>query len=123
MVRVRRGARHPGLTLHVRAGAIQALEFTYELSLRMLRRFLRATEDSPGAVDEMSFNDLVRRGGARGPLRAELADWKGFRRDRGTTSHAHDEARAQAVFATIPAFLAEAKYLLARLVEEGDRAR
>jgi len=109
------------LALHLRAGAIQAFEFTYELAIKTLKRFLQATEADPGAVDAMSFNELIRRGWEAGLLSAELVDWKGFRRDRGTTSHAYDEAKAKVVFDAIPAFLAEARFLLATITDRQDR--
>ena len=103
------------LARHLRAAAIQAFEFTYELSVKMLRRYLETTETNPTAVDEMTFNELIRRGYEAGVLEAELDAWKRFRRDRRTTSHAYDDAKARDVFAGIPAFLAEAKILLSRI--------
>ena len=111
----------PKLARHLRAAAIQAFEFTYELSVKMLRRYLEATEPNPAVVDEMTFNELVRRGYERGLLHAELDAWKVFRRDRGTTSHSYDEAKASEVYAGIPAFLAEARVLLAEI--EGRQAK
>lgn len=99
------------LALHLRAAAIQAFEFTYELSVRMLRRYLLANEASPAVVDELDFNGLIRLGYARGLLNEELAAWRLFRQDRGTTSHAYDERKARAVFDHIPGFLAEARFL------------
>ncbi|MGD9583087.1 MAG: HI0074 family nucleotidyltransferase substrate-binding subunit [Lysobacterales bacterium] len=100
------------LARHLRAAAIQAFEFTYELTFKMLKRYLEATEPNPASVDEMSFNDIIRRGNELGLLQAELASWKAFRKDRGTTSHAYDEAKAKDVFASIPGFLSEAKFVL-----------
>ena len=105
----------PRLARHLRAAAILAFAFTYELSVKMLKRYLETTEANPASVDEMTFNELIRRGYEAGLLQAELSEWKGFRRDRGTTSHAYDEAKAREVFAAIPAFLAEARFLLAQI--------
>jgi nucleotidyltransferase substrate binding protein (TIGR01987 family) len=105
----------PRLALHLRAAAIQAFEFTYELSFKILKRYLEATETNPAAVDDMTFNELVRRGFELGLLQAEMAEWKEFRKDRGTTSHAYDEEKAQDVFEGIPDFLEEAKFLLAQI--------
>ena len=111
----------PRLARHLRAAAIQAFEFTYELSVKMLKRYLETTEANPASVDEMTFNELIRSGYEAGLLRAELSDWKNFRRDRGTTSHAYHEDKARAVFATIPAFLAEARFLLAEINTRQER--
>ena len=105
------------LALHLRAAAIQAFGYTYELAVKTLRRYLSESEANPASVDEMSFNDLVRHGYAAGLLAAELAEWKEFRRNRGITSHTDDAAKARAIFDTIPAFLTEARFLLARIAE------
>jgi len=110
------------LALHLRAAAIQAFEFTYELSYKTLKRYLEETEPNPSSVEEMTFNELVRRGFERGLLQAELADWKAFRKDRGTTSHTYDEAKAQDVFETIPAFLREARFLLSQIKQRQETA-
>lgn len=107
--------KDPRLGLHLRAGAIQAFEFTYELTVKMLRRFLESTESNPAAVGDLSFNDLIRLGSQRGLLGAELADWQEFRKDRGTTSHTYDNEKAEDVFNSIPAFLTEARFLLAQI--------
>jgi nucleotidyltransferase substrate binding protein (TIGR01987 family) len=113
---------NPRLALHLRAAAIQAFEFTYELSIKTLKRFLEATEANPSAVEEMSFNEMIRRGYELGLLQAEIAAWRAFRRDRGTTSHAYDEAKALIVFEATPAFATEAKFLLAQIRERQERA-
>lgn len=100
---------------HLRAAAIQAFEFTFELSYKMVKRFLETTEANPSAIDEMSFNEIIRRAHEVGILKAELKLWQEFRKDRGTTSHTYNEDKAQDVFETIPAFLSEVKFLLEQL--------
>lgn len=110
------------LALHLRAAAIQAFEFTYELTLKMLKRYLGLTEANPSLVDEMSFNELIRKGYERGLLHSELAAWKEYRRERGTTSHTYDEDKAQEVFEDIPNFLEDAKFLLKELNRRGERS-
>lgn len=104
-----------GLMLQLRAAAIQAFEFTYELSWKMLRRYLMLTEPNPSEVADMSFPDLIRTGCARGLLQSEWSVWKGFRQDRSITSHTYDENKAKEVFEHIPKFLNEVQYLLGNL--------
>ena len=101
----------PRLALHLRAAAIQAFEFTYELSFKMLRRFLESSDASPKTIEDLDFSGLVRAGYARGLLNEEIKVWREFRQDRGTTSHAYDNDKAQEVFDKIPRFLSEAKFL------------
>ncbi len=100
------------LAMHLRAGAIQAFEYTYELTFKTLKRYLEQTESNPASIDEMSFNEIIRRGYEKGLLQGELTKWREFRRDRGTTSHTYQESKAIIVYENIPAFVAELKYML-----------
>jgi nucleotidyltransferase substrate binding protein (TIGR01987 family) len=95
----------------LRDGLIQRFEFTYELSHRMLRRYLRQVSASPDLVDQMSFQELIRAGNEQGLLRADWRDWRRFRDMRARTSHAYDAAIAAEVTAGIPGFLHEAMAL------------
>jgi nucleotidyltransferase substrate binding protein (TIGR01987 family) len=113
---------HDRLALHLRAATIQAFEFTYELSMKVLKRYLETTNPNPAFLDTMSFNDLIRAGFEAGLLDAELAKWKSFRQSRGTTSHTYDETKAQEIFETIPAFLLEAKFLAKRIEDRQEKS-
>ena len=103
------------MTEALRMAAIQAFEYSYEISVKMLRRFLEMTEPNPSALDDATFQGLIRLGSERGLLKSDLPVWMEFRRQRGTTSHAYDEKKAAQVHASIPAFLADAQFLLAEL--------
>jgi len=105
----------PELALHLRAAAIQAFEFTYELSVKMLRRTIEKIEASEFTVRDMTFDELIRRAWSIGLLNEEVAQWREFRKLRGTTSHAYDEDKAELVYREIPRFLAEAQHLYAAL--------
>jgi nucleotidyltransferase substrate binding protein (TIGR01987 family) len=95
----------------IRDGLIQRFEFTYELSHKMLKRYLEAAAPSPEVIDAMSFADLIRTGNEQGLLLGEWPDWKAYRDMRSKTSHTYDVAKALEVVAGIPAFLAEAVFL------------
>jgi len=105
----------PTLAAHLRAAAIQAFEFTYELAVKMLKRQLGQIESSDVVVRDMSFDELIRRGWAIGLLNEEIAQWREFRKQRGTTSHTYDAKKAELIFQEIPRFLSEAQYLYASL--------
>lgn len=105
----------PGLVRQLRAAAIQAFEFTYELSWKMIKKYLQMTEPNPNEIENMSFPDLIRTACERGLLQSELSVWKGFRQDRSITSHTYDDSKAQEIFEKIPFFLKEAEYLLSTL--------
>ena len=108
---------NPRLKRHLRAAVIQAFEFTYELSFRMLRRYLELASANPAEIDELVFNDVIREAYRQALLRSELPEWMEFRRNRGTTSHTYNEEKAQEVFEAFPTFYRSARYLLNRLQE------
>jgi nucleotidyltransferase substrate binding protein (TIGR01987 family) len=99
----------------VRDGLIQRFEFTYELSHRMLKRYLKETAASPDDIERMPFADLIRTGNAEGLLRGEWPAWRRFREMRTRTSHTYDAKAALQVVAGIPAFLQEAEHFCAEL--------
>ena len=50
----------PRLKRHLRAAVIQAFEFTYELSFRMLKRYLELASPNPAEIDSLVFNEIIR---------------------------------------------------------------
>ena len=96
----------------LRDGVIQRFEYTYELSHKVLRRFLEETEPASEQLREMSFPTLIRLGSERGLLLNGWDVWSGYRKARGKTSHVYDAAKAAEVVAQIPGFLADALHLL-----------
>ncbi len=105
----------------LRDGVIQRFKYTYELSWKMLKRYLEATLPNPEEVDGMSFPSLIRTGSEQGLLLTGWDIWVRYRKARGTTSHTYDEEKAREVFRIIPEFLKEARYLLDRLHEKSPR--
>ena len=99
----------------IRDGLIQRFEFTYELSHKMLKRYLESIAPSPETIDQMAFADLIRLGREQGLVRSEWAVWRQFRDIRNITSHTYDLKKALVVVQAIPDFLAEAQYLRDRL--------
>lgn len=98
----------------MKAGAIQAFGFTYELSWKLIKRYLETTEPSPD-FDDITFNDLIRKGYEKGLLLNDLEAWKAYRKRRGITSHTYDENKAEDIYQNIPEFLTEVKYLFKQL--------
>jgi nucleotidyltransferase substrate binding protein (TIGR01987 family) len=109
-----------GLREQLRNSVIQCFEFTYELSWKMLKRYLEATEASPADLDMGAFQSLIRLGNERGLLRSDWNRWKTYRQARTDSSHTYDAAKAESVFAMAPDFLLEAQALLATLRSRKD---
>ena len=101
--------------LQVRDGLVQRFEFTYELSHKLLKRYLERASANPDEIDQMPFADQIRTAAEQGLLRSGWPEWRSFREMRGATSHAYDETVALKVVAGIPEFLEEAAFLLSRL--------
>jgi nucleotidyltransferase substrate binding protein (TIGR01987 family) len=112
----------PGLREQLRNSVIQCFEFTYELSWKMLKRHLEATEASPDALDLATFQSLIRLGNERGLLRSDWNTWRIYRQARTDSSHTYDAAKAEAVFAIAPDFLLEARALLGTLLAQPSAA-
>jgi nucleotidyltransferase substrate binding protein (TIGR01987 family) len=99
----------------IRDGLIQRFEFTYELSHKMLRRYLKETAASPDEIERMPFADLIRTGTAQRLLRGGWPAWRRFREMRARTSDTYDANVASQVASAIPGFLEEAEHVYAEL--------
>ena len=99
----------------IRDGLIQRFEFTYEISHKMLKRYLERTSPNPEQIDAMSFADLIRTGNEQSQLLSDWNKWKVFREMRSKSSHTYDEGIALEVISVISDFIEEAKVLLSQL--------
>lgn len=97
-----------------RNSVIQCFEFTYELSWKMLKRQLAIDAATPTAIDELSFNDMIREAAVRGFI-SDPVQWMRYRKERNVTSHAYDEKMAQEVYEIAVIFLPDAIELLQKL--------
>lgn len=107
------------LFMQFRNSVIQCFEFTYELSWKMLKRFLEKTSPTPDLVDQFSFNDLFRVGAEQGLVSTPKA-WFDFRKMRNVASHTYEDKVAQEVYEAAPLLLKEATYLFQQLSIRND---
>ena len=105
----------------LRNSVIQCFEFTYELSHKMLRRYLEQIAASPEEIDPSTFQSLIRTGNEKGLLRSDWLRWKIYRQARTDSSHTYDQEKAEAVYSIAPDFLDEAKHLYGQLVERSNQ--
>lgn len=104
--------------LFIRDANIQRFEYTYELSYKMLKRYLELSEANAAEVDTFSFPTLIRTASEKGLTKNGWGIWKLFRNARNITSHTYDEDKAHQVCEAIPAFLEEAEFLLLTLKQK-----
>jgi nucleotidyltransferase substrate binding protein (TIGR01987 family) len=105
----------------VRDSVIQRFEYTFEISHKILRRFLSETESSRAEISEMLFNDLIRLGCKRGLLLNDLETWDKYRRSRNLTSHNYDKFNTEYIIAIMPLFIDEIDYELAKIMEKSSQ--
>ncbi len=98
--------------LAIRDAVIQRFEYTYSLTLKMIRRYLELTLDEPMAVDGMDFNSIIRKSSEIGLIFNDLEKWNDYRLARNLTSHTYDENKAMEVVSIVPQFEKEVEFLL-----------
>jgi nucleotidyltransferase substrate binding protein (TIGR01987 family) len=103
-----------------RGAAIQAFEFTHEVGFKLLKRQLEQMSADPGAVDQMTYLDIVRSGAEAG-LIADVARFRDYREKRNITSHTYDVRKAEQILAVLPAFAADMRHLF-RELQDRNRA-
>ncbi|MBT4962546.1 MAG: hypothetical protein HOI53_00310 [Francisellaceae bacterium] len=101
------------LNMHLRSAAIQAFEFTYELSIKLIRR--RLTDfDSATKISQLPFKDLIRQAAKVGLIEAPEA-WFQFREMRNITSHAYEESKSKQIYQELPNFIKEVDFFIKQL--------
>jgi len=105
----------------VKDSVILRFEYTFELSHKILRRFLSESETSRAEVSEMLFNDIIRLGCKRGLLLNDLEVWDKYRKLRNLTSHNYDEYNTNDIIIIIPVFIEDIEYELVKLKEKSNQ--
>ena len=97
--------------VQIRDGLIHRFERTYELSHKILKRYLVSVAASPTDYDQMAFADVIRDASRQGLLRSDWSAWRHYRDMRSKTSHAYAETIALDVAAGIPDFIIQVCFL------------
>lgn len=107
---LREYAQYPQLTTS-RDGVILRFEVATDIAQQFMRRVLMAVFH----LDQGSVYKNTAREAARMGLIDDAAVWIGYVNARNATSHTYDSEQAERVFATIPAFVPDARTLLEKL--------
>lgn len=99
----------------IRDACIQRFEYTYEISHKMLKRYLEMTEASADTIDGKTFPGLIRTSFEKGLLLHSWDVWSNYKDARNATAHTYNAEKAREVFKSIPGFLDEAQYILKEL--------
>ena len=104
----------------VRDSMIQRFEYTYSISLKMIKKYFEQSAFEKENIDGMTFNEMIRTANRMDLLRTNLETWDIYRQKRNMTSHTYDEKIALDVVAIIPDFKDEAEFLLNKLKEKTE---
>ncbi|MYC76146.1 nucleotidyltransferase [Candidatus Poribacteria bacterium] len=102
----------------VRAGVIHSFEVAYELSWKMIKRWLQENIGA-ASVDGTTQRNLFRLA-AENHLIADAERWMDYHKARNSTSHTYNEDAAENVFAEAAEFVHDVKYLLRMLETRND---
>jgi nucleotidyltransferase substrate binding protein (TIGR01987 family) len=102
----------------VRSGIIQNFEVAYELSWKMMKRWLE-TNISSESVDGVTRRELFRQA-AESRLIDDVNLWMTFHAARNETSHTYDNSTAEEVSQSAKHFVAAAQSLLTSLRARND---
>ena len=103
--------------IQIRDGLVQRFEFTYEISHKMLKRYLEQSSASPDQFDVMPFADLIRTANEQGLLQGNWPTWRSYREMYSKGIESYNENIALQVVGIIPAFLNETAFLAAKLTQ------
>ena len=102
----------------VRAGVIHNFEVAYEISWKMIKRWLKENIGD-ATVDGVTRRNLLRLG-AENQLISDSERWMEYNVARNSTSHTYDEEAAENVFKEATEFAHDAKHLLKMLEARND---
>ena len=102
----------------IRSGVIQNFEVAYELSWKLMARWLN-TYVSPGVADGVTRRQLFRLA-AENRLVPDVDLWMEHHEARNATTHIYDEEKAVQVYRATREFAHDAQRLLTALEERND---
>ena len=108
----------PELQETVRSGIIQNFEVAYELSWKMMKRWIE-NNISAESADGVTRRELFRQA-AENRLIADVDQWMRFHASRNETSHTYNNETAQEVSDSAIEFLSAAQSLLTSLRARND---
>ena len=103
----------------IRDSTIQRFEYSFELSWKMLKRFLKEAFDNKD-IEQDTFIEIIKKSAKHGLINNQEI-WLEFRETRNYTSHAYSENNAKQAYFVAQRFLSEAQSLVTKLQEINQR--
>ena len=91
----------------VEDSCVKRFEFTYEVSKKLMNKYLKLVFDEAG----LSINDVFRRMYGLDMLKS-FKNWNEFRLYRNNSSHEYDLEKSREIIKIIPKFIEEVEFLI-----------
>lgn len=104
----------------VRDACLKRFEYCYDLSSKIIKRYLSITSANPANIENMSFQDLIREAYKKGILKNSWDQWFEYRNNRNNTVHSYDESIAIRVAENLMVFYHELRFLLKSLQDSNE---
>lgn len=107
--------------LITRDSMIQRFEYTYSISLKMIKRYFKTGAFVFENIESMTFNEMIRQANKMGLLDSNLEKWDNYRLKHNLTPHTYDEQIAIEVVAVIEDFANDSKFLYNKIKEKIEK--
>lgn len=98
--------------VYVRDSCIKRFEYCYDLSTKIIKRFLKITAENTDDIQSMDFQNIIRLAYTKKILRNSWDKWWEYRDNRNKTSHGYDENNAIEIVEELEFFYNEILFLL-----------
>ncbi|MCY4524889.1 MAG: HI0074 family nucleotidyltransferase substrate-binding subunit, partial [Halobacteriovoraceae bacterium] len=99
---------------------IYRFQVSYDVCIKMIKRYLKEVSCNPGELAKMTFTQIVREANKTGIITHTLEKWKKYRECRSKVSHIDDEKIEKDILSIIPDFLKELSFVMAALKGKND---
>jgi nucleotidyltransferase substrate binding protein (TIGR01987 family) len=104
-----------------RAACVKEFELVLEQSGKLLKKQLAEYFASNKAVDRLTFKDIFRHATKHDLLSPDACErWMQYRDNRNDTAHDYGEKFAESTLALLPAFIEDARNLVATLKDDNN---
>ena len=105
--------------MQFRNSAIQCFEFTYELSYKMIRRYLEQVVSTRDEIRQINFADFVRTAAEAG-LIPDVKRFLRYRERRNITSHTYNQKKAEEVVEVLDDFARDVHFVIQELKKRNE---
>ena len=95
----------------VRDSCLQRFEYCFDMSKKLVRKYLKSISDDPMEIDREKFPNLIRQAYTLGIVKHSWDEWDIYSENRNHTSHGYDEDIAIEIVEQLPTFYHEVLFL------------